>query len=320
MIEDKKVSIILCFYNEEKYLEKAISSVLAQTYSNFELIIVNDGSTDGSDNIVKSYHDDRIVYESYEGNRRLAYARNRGLELATGDYIGFFDGDDVMVSDKIEKQVKYLKEHNDIILVSGGYAYMDAEGNVDEEIIMPKYRSNEQIKAFILYRNCIACAGAALFRREVIDKHHIQFDETNKASEDYLFWIDMLPYGNFANVGECFFYYRINHGSKASMIVKQGKQDYDMEVKKILDYAWSMRGFSLEQKEVSFIYNFFNKNNKIWKPNDILMGVCIYQKIKKQIGKLKLVEGKLILQYYKKQWFRAYKTYWLINKVIGIEG
>lgn len=319
MVEDKKVSIILCFYNEEKYLEKAINSVLAQTYSNFELIIVNDGSTDGSDKIVKSYHDDRIVYESYEGNRRLAYARNRGLELATGDYIGFFDGDDVMVPDKMEKQVKYLKEHNDIILVSGGYAYMDAEGKVDEKVIMPKYQSNEQIKAFILFRNCIA-VGAALFRREVIDKHHIHFDETNKASEDYRFWVDMLPYGNFANVEECFFCYRINHGSKASMIVKQDKQDYDIEVKNILEHAWSMRRFSLGQKELSFIYYFLNKNTRIWKLSDIMIGICLYGKIKKQIGRMKLDEGKLILQYYKKQWLRTYKTYWLISKVIGIEG
>lgn len=319
MVEDKKVSIILCFYNEEKYLEKAINSVLAQTYSNFELIIVNDGSTDGSDKIVKNYHDDRIVYESYEGNKRLAYARNRGLKLATGDYIGFFDGDDIMVPDKMEKQVKYLKEHNDIILVSGGYSYMDAEGKTDGKIIMPKYQSNEQIKAFILFRNCIA-GGAALFRREVIDKHCIHFDEANKASEDYRFWIDMLPYGNFANVEDCFFYYRINHGSKASMVVRQDKQNYDIEVKKIMEHAWGMRRFLLEEAEISFIYHFLNKNTRIWKPHDIRMGICLYGKIKKQIDKMKLDEGKLILQYYKKQWLRSYKTYWLISKVIGTEG
>ena len=319
MIEDKKVSIILCFYNEEKYLEKAIDSVLAQTYSNFELIIVNDGSTDGSNQIVKNYHDDRIVYKSYEGNKRLAYARNRGLELATGDYVGFFDGDDIMMPDKIEKQVNYLEEHSEIIVVSGGYIYMDAEGNLDNKIIEPKYLSGSQIRAYMLFGNCIA-VGAALFRKEIINKHGIILDEKNKASEDYQLWIDMLPYGNFANLEECFYYYRINHGSKASVMVKKNRQDYDMEVKKILEHAWSMRGFSLERKELSFIYNFLNKNKKIWRPNDVLMGICIYKKVKKQINRLKLNEGKLILQYYKKQWLRSYKTYWLINKVIGTEG
>ena len=85
MIEDKKVSIILCFYNEEKYLAQAIDSVLAQTYHNFELIIINDGSTDGSDAIIKQYSDERLIYRINDEHRRLAYSRNRGLELATGD-------------------------------------------------------------------------------------------------------------------------------------------------------------------------------------------------------------------------------------------
>lgn len=320
MIEDKKVSIILCFYNEERYLQEAIDSVLAQTYHNFELIIINDGSTDGSDAIIKKYDDNRIVYRINGENKRLAYSRNRGLELATGDYIGFFDGDDIMLPDKMEKQVKYMREHSDIMLVSGGFAYMDDKGKVDAKIIRPRYQSDEQIKAFMLFGNCIACAGAALFRREIIDKYHIRFDETNKASEDYRFWIDMLPYGKFTNVDECFFYYRINHGSKASAIVKQDKNAYDIELKKILEHAWSGRGFSLEKADFSFIFSFLCKNIKIWKPNDILQGIHTYKKIKKQLDKLRLKEGRVILQYYRRQWLRTYQIYWLVNKVIGIEG
>ena len=109
MSEDKKISIILSFYNEERYLKKSIDSVLAQTYHNFELIIINDGSDDGSESIVNSYSDERIIYEKNSENRRLAYSRNRGLELATGDYIGFFDADDIMIPDKMEKQIRYFK-------------------------------------------------------------------------------------------------------------------------------------------------------------------------------------------------------------------
>lgn len=320
MIEDKKVSIILCFYNEERYLQEAIDSVLEQTYHNFELIIINDGSTDGSDAIIKKYDDNRIVYRINAENKRLAYSRNRGLELATGDYIGFFDGDDIMLPDKMEKQVKYMREHSDIMLVSGGFAYMDDKGKVDEKIIRPRYQSDEQIKAFMLFGNCIACAGAALFRREIIDKYHIHFDETNRASEDYRFWIDMLPYGKFINVDECFFYYRINHGSKASAIVKQDKNAYDIELKEILEHAWSGRGFSLGKADFSFIFLFLCRNIKIWKPSDILQGIHTYKKIKKQLDELRLKEGRLILQYYRRQWLRTYQIYWLVNKVIGIEG
>lgn len=321
MIENKKVSIITCFYNEEKYLEKAIDSVLTQTYSNFELILVNDGSSDRSDEIVKSYQDNRIVYISYEGNKHQSYARNRGIEAATGDYIGFFDGDDIMVPDKIEKQVKYLDENEDVILVSGSYAYMDSEGNVSDEIIVPQYQSDEEIKAHMLFRNCIAFAGAALLRKEIIDRYQIRFDETIRTTaEDYYFFISILPYGKCVNVEDCFFYYRVNHGSKSSIAARNDKAGRDADVSKVLERAWEMRGIPLEKKEISFIYKVLNRGIKARTPKDILNGVRTYGKIKRQLGKLQLNEGKLILQYYKQQWLRTYHTYWFVKKLIGMAG
>ena len=320
MLEDKKVSIILCFYNEEKYLAKAIDSVLAQTYSDFELIIINDGSSDKSEEIVKSYQDDRIKYVVNKENKRQAYCRNRGLELATGDYIGFFDGDDIMMPEKMEYQVNYLREHDDIMLLSGGYAYMDGNGNVDANVVIPKYRCNDQIKAFMLFGNCIAFAGAALFRREIIDKYHVCFDETNKASEDYRFWIDMLPYVKVTNVDEIFFYFRINHGSKSSIIVKRDESAYNRELRKVMEHAWIMRGFALGEKEFAFIFDFLFKNVKIWKPFDIMNGIRTYRKIKKQLKDLKLSEGKYILKYFRLQWMRTYNMYWMLNRFIKLEG
>lgn len=319
MLEDKKVSIILCFYNEEKYLAKAIDSVLAQTYSNFELIIINDGSSDKSEEIVKSYQDDRIKYVVNKENKRQAYCRNRGLGLATGDYIGFFDGDDIMMPEKMEYQVNYLREHDDIMLLSGGYTYMDGNGNVDANVVIPKYRSNDQIKSFMLFGNCIAL-GAALFRREISDKYHVRFDETNKASEDYRFWIDMLPYVKVANVDEIFFHYRINHGSKSSIIVKRDESAYNRELRKVMEHAWIMRGFALGEKEFAFVFDFLFKNVKIWKPFDIMNGIRTYRKIKKQLKDLKLSEGKYILKYFRLQWMRTYNMYWLLNKFIKLEG
>ena len=320
MIEDKKVSIILCFFNEERYLKKAIDSVLAQTYHNFELIIINDGSTDGSDRIVKKYSDKRIIYQCNLENKRLAYCRNRGLELASGDYVGFFDGDDIMLPDKMEKQVRYLKEHEEVTLVSGGYRYMDAQGNVDENMVFPERKSDEQIRAHMLFGNCIACAGAALFRREVIEKYGVRLDEKNEASEDYRLWIDMMPYARFANIDECFFYYRVNHGSKAMDIVNQDRTSYNNEIRNLLKHAWEKRGFVLSDKDIFFLHHFFYKHQKIWKPADICQGVKVYVKIKKQLRDLKLPEGKLILRYYKEKWVRTYSVYWAVKKMIGVAG
>ncbi len=320
MIEDKKVSIITCFYNEEKYLSKSIDSVLAQTYTNFELILVNDGSTDQSDEIVKRYHDDRIIYLSYAGNKRQAYARNKGMEVATGDYIGFFDGDDILVPDKIEKQVKYLNENEDTILVSGSFAYMDENGNVDEKVIIPQYQSDREIKAHMLYRDCIAFAGGALLRRKILEQYGIWFDETRIVAEDYCFFISILPYGKCVNLEDCFFYYRVNHGSKSSMHIKNDQARRDADVCKALEYAWKTRGFSLGSGEIAFIYKVLNRGTKVWKPKEVLSGIFIYRKIKSQLEKLQLNEGKLILHYYKQQWLRTFHLYWFIKKVMGLTG
>lgn len=316
MSEEKKVSIILCFYNEEKYLAKAIDSVLAQTYSNFELILVNDGSTDGSDAIVKSYQDKRIVYKAYEGNKRLAYARNRGLELATGDYVGFFDADDYMVPDKMEKQVSYLNEHEEIMLLGGAYHYMDGEGKVFGEIMEPVCENDSEIRAYMLFGNCF-CAGGALFRRNIVEQYHLRLDESNKASEDYRFWIDMLPYGKVANLKDCLYYYRTNHGSKASIIVKRDESAYDNEVINILKQAWKVRGFSLDSASLSFLYFHLFKQKRAWKLTDIVQGWRTYKKIKQQLKNLELKEEKWILKYYRRQWKRTYHTYWLIKSIIG---
>lgn len=305
-MEKEKVSIILCFYNEEKYIKYAIDSVLAQTYNNFELIIINDGSSDKSESIIKEYSDDRIIYRAYEDNHGLAFARNRGLEIATGEYVGFFDADDIMVSTKIEKQIRYFHEHNDILLVSGGFCYMDSEGVVDEKKIFPKFHSNKEINARMLFDDCVACAGAALFKREIVVKNHIKLDEESGATEDYRLWIDMLPYGKFANIDEIFFYYRINHGSKTTEIIKRDMKRYDECLIRLFIRAWEDRGFQLSKDDIEFMYFFLYCHKDIKKYRDIRKAVMIYKKIRSQIKRLALSEGKLILKYYRQQWMRSY--------------
>lgn len=109
----KKVSIIIPVYNAEKYLSKAIESVLGQTYTNFELILVNDGSTDESEKICQEYQkrDERILY-LYKENGGVCSARNAGIEIASGDYFFFMDNDDEMDSNLLKDNVLLLEKHN----------------------------------------------------------------------------------------------------------------------------------------------------------------------------------------------------------------
>lgn len=103
------VSIGLSVYNSEKYLRDCIDSILNQTFSNFELIIMNDGSKDGSDEIIKSYSDQRIRYYCFKENLGLAYRLNQMIDLSKGDYFARVDSDDILLNIRLEEQIKVLR-------------------------------------------------------------------------------------------------------------------------------------------------------------------------------------------------------------------
>ena len=92
-------------YNAGRYLSQAVQSILEQTYKDFELIIINDGSTDNSKTVIESFNDNRIRYFENEKNSGIVYSRNKGLKLAKGEYIGMFDADDIAYPEKFEKQI-----------------------------------------------------------------------------------------------------------------------------------------------------------------------------------------------------------------------
>lgn len=108
-----KVSVILSNYNGERYLKESISSVLKQTYTDFEFIIVDDASTDSSREVINSYNDPRIKRYYAEKNRHIAYSLNRALEMVSGEYIARIDSDDIWEINKLELQVRYMDEHRE---------------------------------------------------------------------------------------------------------------------------------------------------------------------------------------------------------------
>ena len=124
------ISVITPVYNSEKFLEAAITSVQNQTYSNWEMILVDDASTDNSEKIAEEFYseDSRIIYEKLPVNRGPAVSRNRAIELATGEYIAFLDSDDFWAPDKLEIQIDFMKKNNCDVSFSS-YLLVDEEGN-----------------------------------------------------------------------------------------------------------------------------------------------------------------------------------------------
>lgn len=123
MIIKGLVSIIMPVYNSEKYIDDAIQSVLSQTYSNWELIIVNDGCTDKTVEKIKSYKDERIFLYNLDKNMGRGFARNYAIKQCRGEFVAIFDADDISLPRRLELQVKFLNYHKEISIVGGQALY-----------------------------------------------------------------------------------------------------------------------------------------------------------------------------------------------------
>ncbi len=175
-----KVTVMMMVYNAERYLRQAIDSVLGQTFTNFELLILDDAATDHSLEIIQSYSDPRIRLIRNESNRGVAYSRSKVLPLARGEYVAVLDADDVALPERLQVQVSYLDTHPDICLVGSAYQVINEDGKVETTHSMPT--NPLTIRWLLLLGNCIA-HSSVMFRREQAQSVG-GYDATVYAGED----------------------------------------------------------------------------------------------------------------------------------------
>ena len=205
-----KVSIIMTVFNTAPYLKEAIDSILNQTYGDFEFIIVNDGSTDSSEEIILSYADKRIVYLKNERNIGLVGSLNLGLGLAKGEYILRMDSDDVSIRNRIEIQLEFIENNEDCFLVAGSFIYVNSEGVPLSKDIAEM--TNTQITSSFPYHNPIH-HPTVMFR----NLGNIHYREKAHLCEDRDLWFRLYQKGyHFHRLSNIVLEYRI-HSSSVSM-------------------------------------------------------------------------------------------------------
>lgn len=197
------VSVILPTYQRAHLISESIESVCRQTYSNWELIVVDDGSTDNTSEVVNSYSkkDKRIKYLKKQQNRGVASARNIGIGEAAGEYIAFIDSDDLWVESKLEKQAKLMNEISDCMLISGDISYSDGK------TFFTKHPLPEEINFKSLFiRNFIA-TSTVILRREILGKIGL-FSENLRNCSDYEMWLRIAFCSRIKVTPEIFACYR----------------------------------------------------------------------------------------------------------------
>lgn len=192
------VSVIMPVYNGEDFISEAIESVLIQTYSNLELIVINDASRDNTESILKSFSDNRICVITNNDNLGVAESRNKGIDVSKGRYIAFIDADDIWEPNKIEMQLPLMDKYK---LICSSYDYIDEQGI---KINRRNFSSGIITKERLLRNNVIGCS-TVIIDREILKNNKFSNDYKH---EDYALWLKII---NDSCTGYCMKEYLVHY-------------------------------------------------------------------------------------------------------------
>jgi glycosyltransferase involved in cell wall biosynthesis len=288
------LSIIMPVYNTVSYLGESVESVLSQSFTDFELIIIDDASTDGSAELLNNFRDDRIKILTNTQNKGIVFSRNRGLNEAQGNFIAQFDSDDVARPDKFEKQIDFLKRNPDFGMVGSWVRMIDSEG----KLIKQKWRLPAKphlIPAIMLFRN--------YFVQSTIVARHGAIPEGGYKTgydvvEDYKMWIEIANKYKVWNLPEYLVNYRV-HGSSAtnSDSTRLNKQHH-------LIFADLFRDLNIDLDEQNF------RIHLIIKQSDPIMNIETLCQIEDHL-KLIILKNNETRQYNEKALAKVVSNRWL---------
>ncbi|MDF2448109.1 MAG: hypothetical protein K0R26_613 [Bacteroidota bacterium] len=251
-VSSPQVSVVMSVYNGGAYLKEAIESVLNQSFSDFEFIIINDGSVDNSLSIIKEYSDPRIVLINNETNKGLIYSLNRGITQAKGEFIARMDADDICLKDRLDLQVSEFLNHPDAVVVGSDYFLL----NDGKSVSVKNINDSDYQKAVLIFAPCF-CHPTVMIRNLFKEKG-IMYHPDFIHAEDYKLWTDLYNLGSYLNVSKPLLKYR-HHPSQISNRNNESQLSVSWRIRK--EYLDRLT-FSLSDKEFATI-NLIGNNTPI---------------------------------------------------------
>lgn len=256
MNKNKLVSVIIPCYNVEKYIEKTLKSVINQSYSNIEIILIDDGSTDNTANIISELakEDNRIKYY-YQNNSGVSYSRNIGIEKSKGEFICFLDGDDLYFENKIKHQLEKITENNvDICCCWNVVTSLDNENKIKSENI---YTNKETLVEDFILQKAFITTNDWMIRKKVIVDNELFFEEKYKYGEDFNFFLKILSVGEIIICEEVLTMYRINSNSSSFKITTRINEE-DNYIYNYLNWIDTKKNIIFNKSKINNIKKILN--------------------------------------------------------------
>lgn len=233
-----RVTVLMPVFNTARYLSAAIESILAQTFEDFEFVIVDDGSTDGSGEIAARHaREDSRIRLVRQQNRGVSAASNAGVAVARGELVARFDADDLSLPDRLAVQVDYMDRHPDVLAVGSSFEVMDAKGRPLTVLYPPC--SPEEIEELLLTGHCPISNPSAMMRRSALERIG-GYDTSFVTAGDYDLWLRMSEHGPLANVRDCLIRYRL---IQTSLSEAKGRNQRE-GARRACEAAWKRRGIT----------------------------------------------------------------------------
>ncbi len=285
------VTVFIPVYNSEKYIKEALESIIRQTYKNLEILLVDDGSSDRSAEIIKSFRNPRIRLLKNEKNMGIPYTRNVGLREAKGKYMAIMDSDDIADPERIETQVRYLENHPDIDVCASNYIRFGERGG---KKVRAPFTTPEALKIMLLFYNPIA-NPSAMVRLGTLKKHGLIYNEQFFVAQDYELWSRLCQVGKITILPEFLLLYRFGHEniSKKSTEKKAERRRKligEIHARLIRDY-----GINLNEEEIRTFNEFFTESygGSLARPDLVPL---VVEKLKKWNETKNVFDHRLFLQ------------------------
>lgn len=250
---DPLVSVLMSVYNGERFLAEAIESIIKQTYTGFEFIVINDGSMDHSADILYYYENkDKRLHVYHQENRGLIPSLNWGLELARGKYLARIDADDISYPHRLEKQVEIFEECPDLVILGSAYEVIDDTGESIGLATLPT--TDTGIRWEMIFK-CPFAHPSVMLRLNVLRQQKLFYDPSALHAEDYELWSRLLKYGQGLNYSEPLVKRRI-HDNRIGQLAAAQQQDMS---DKVTRSNFAQLGFEFSLQEIRILRDWFGK-------------------------------------------------------------